>query len=226
MFGIEFSEAGLFQFFTQFAYEPDKVYIFICCFMLAASFGLPIPEELTLISAGLVAYAAQNPAQFPPPYPGAQGVNTLTLCIVAFLAVFLSDLVVYLIGKIFGGRIIKTKFFQRQVAGAGFDKINSCFQKYGGWAGGIFRFTPGLRFPGHLSCGLLGIPLWKFCAIDGFAALISAPTQVYFVATYGGTVLKHFKEFKIALLIIFGVVLMAWLIRKVYLKNVAKKSVI
>ena len=225
MFGIEFSEAGLFQFFTQFAYEPDKVYLFICCFMLAASFGLPIPEELTLISAGLVAYAAQHPDLFPPPYPGAQGVNTITLCIVSFLAVFCSDLVVYLIGKIFGGRIIKTNFFQKRVAGSVFDKINSWFQKYGGWACGIFRFTPGLRFPGHLSCGLLGIPLWKFCAIDGLAALVSAPTQVYFVATYGGTVLKHFKEFKLVLLSILGVALIVWLVRKVYLKNVKKSAV-
>jgi membrane protein DedA with SNARE-associated domain len=225
MFGIEFSEAGLFQFFTQFAYEPEKVYAFICCFMLAASFGLPIPEELTLISAGLVAYAAQHPDQFPPPYPGAEGVNTITLCIVSFLAVFCSDLVVYLIGKIFGGRIIKTKFFQKQVAGSGFDKINSWFNKYGGWACGIFRFTPGLRFPGHLSCGLLGIPLWKFCAIDGMAALLSVPTQVYFVATYGGTVLKHFKEFKIALVSILAVALIVWLVRKVYLKNVRKNAV-
>jgi membrane protein DedA with SNARE-associated domain len=224
MFGIEFSEAGLFQFFTQFAYEPEKVYLFICCFMLAASFGLPIPEELTLISAGLVAYAAQHPDQFPPPYPGAQGVNTFTLCIVSFLAVFGADLVVYLIGKIFGGRIIKTQFFHKRIAGAVFDKINSWFQKYGGWACGIFRFTPGLRFPGHLSCGLLGIPLWKFCAIDGLAALVSAPTQVYFVATYGGAVLKYFKEFKIILISILGAALVFWLVRKIYLKNFKKSA--
>ena len=224
MFGIEFSEAGLFQFFTQFAYEPDKVYLFICFFMLAASFGLPIPEELTLISAGLVAYAAQHPDLFPPPYPGAQGVNIFTLCIVSFLAVFGADLVVYLIGKIFGGRIIKTQFFLKRIAGAVFDKINLWFQKYGGWACGIFRFTPGLRFPGHLSCGLLGIPLWKFCAIDGLAALVSAPTQVYFVATYGGTVLKHFKEFKLVLVSLLGVALIVFLVRKVYLKNVKKTA--
>jgi membrane protein DedA with SNARE-associated domain len=226
MFGIEFSEAGLIQFFTQFAYEPEKVYIAICCFMMASSLGLPIPEELTLISAGLVAYAAHHPDIVAPPYPGAVGVNTITLCIVAFLAVFLSDLVVYFIGKIFGGRIIKTKFFQRQVAGAGFDKINLWFQKYGGWACGIFRFTPGLRFPGHLSCGLLGIPVWKFCAIDGMAALLSVPTQVYFVATYGGTVIKYFKEFKVAFGIILVVAIIFWLIRKVYLKNIRKKSTI
>lgn len=224
MFGIEFSETGLIQFFSQYAYEPAYVYTFIICFMFGSSFGLPIPEELTLISAGLVAYMARNPDLYPPPYPEAEGVNTLTLCLVSFLAVFLSDVIVYLIGKIFGGRIIKTKFFQKQVAGSGFDRINSWFQKYGGWACGIFRFTPGLRFPGHLSCGLLGIPMWKFCAVDGLAALLSVPTQVYFVATYGGEVLKHLKEFKFVVMGVMAAALVIYLIRKVYLKNVRKNA--
>jgi membrane protein DedA with SNARE-associated domain len=224
MFGIELSEAGLFNFFGQFAYEPAQVYTFVCLFMLAASFGLPIPEELTLISVGLVANMANHPDLHPPPYPGAEGVNTITLCIVSFLAVIGSDFVVYMIGKVFGGRIIKTKFFQKQVAGAGFEKINSWFQKYGGWACGIFRFTPGLRFPGHLSCGLLGIPVWKFLAVDGLAALLSVPTQVYVVATYGRVVLDYLKEIKIYILITCTVLFLVWLGRKIYLKNVRKNS--
>ena len=219
-----FSEANLMAFFSQYAYQPMYVYGFICCFMLAASFGLPIPEELTLISAGLVAYMAHNPELYPPPYPGAEGVNVITLCIVSFLAVFLSDLLVYLIGKIFGGKIIKTKFFQKQVAGEGFNKINSWFNKYGGWACGIFRFTPGLRFPGHLSCGLLGIPVWKFCLIDGMAALLSVPTQVYFVATYGDVILSKLKEFKIILVCVLAAALVIWLLRRVYLKHVRKAA--
>lgn len=222
MFGIEFSEAGLINFFAPFAYQPAQVYTFVCCFMFAASFGLPIPEELTLISVGLVANMAQHPDIYPPPYPGAEGVDVVTLCIVSFLAVLGSDFIVYLIGKIFGGRIIKTKFFQRQVAGAGFEKINSWFQKYGGWACGIFRFTPGLRFPGHLSCGLLGIPMWKFLTIDGLAALLSVPTQIYFVATYGREVLEYLKEVKIFVLMVLGVLLLVWLGKKIYDKNVRR----
>jgi membrane protein DedA with SNARE-associated domain len=226
MFGIEFSEAGLIQFFAQYAYEPAYVYTFITCFMFASSFGLPIPEELTLISAGLVAYMAHHPSEFPPPYPGAQGVNTVTLALVCFLAVLMSDMLVYLLGKVFGGRIIKTRFFQKQVAGQGFDRINSWFQKYGGWACGIFRFTPGLRFPGHLSCGLLGIPIWKFMAVDGLAALISVPTQVWIVATYGGEVMKHLKEFKLIIASVLALAFLIWIGRRIYHRNVRKNNLI
>jgi membrane protein DedA with SNARE-associated domain len=219
-----FNANDLMSIFQEYAYQPMYVYGFIVLFMLASSYGLPIPEELVLISAGLVAYAAHNPTEFPPPYPGAEGVNVITLCIVSFTAVFLSDLQVYLIGKYFGARIIKTKFFQKQVAGEGFNKINQFFQKYGGLACGIFRFTPGLRFPGHLSCGLLGIPLWKFVVIDIIAAGLSVPTQVYFVATYGKIILDKLAEFKLIVLCIFGVLALVWLVRRIYLKNVRKNA--
>jgi membrane protein DedA with SNARE-associated domain len=224
MFGIEFTEAGLLNFFAPFAYQPFQVYTFVICFMFASSFGLPIPEELTLIAVGLVANMGQHPEIYPPPTPGAQPIGVGTLCLVAFFAVFLSDVLVYLIGKYFGAKIIKTKFFQKQVAGAGWDKVNSWFQRFGGWACGIFRFTPGIRFPGHLSCGLLGIPLWKFCLIDGLAALISVPTQVYLIATYGRIVLSYLKEVKMYILIAAGIALVVWLGRKIYLKNFAKST--
>lgn len=221
---FDFSPDALLAFFSQYAYQPGFVYGFIVCFMLASSFGFPVPEELVLISAGLVAYMSHNPQEFPPPYPGAQGVNVVTLCIVCFLAVLGSDSLVYFIGKFFGGRIIKTKFFQKQVAGEGFNKINSFFQKYGGLACGIFRFTPGLRFPGHLSCGLLGIPVWKFLLIDAAVAALSVPTQVYFVATYGKVILEHLAEFKMYVLGVALIVFLVWLGRKYYLKNVRKNA--
>lgn len=221
---INFDMASLISFFSQYAYEPGQVYTFIILFMLASSFGLPIPEELTLISAGLVAHMAQDPIKYPPPYPGAEGVNVWTLCIVSFLAVFFCDTLVYFLGKIFGGRIIKTKFFQKKVEGKAFATINTWFQKYGGWCCGIFRFTPGLRFPGHLSCGLLGIPVWKFLLIDGIVALLSVPTQVYFVATYGDVILDKMAEFKLYLVIFLGTFFLVWLLRKIYLKLKTPKT--
>lgn len=224
MFDIDLSQQGLMTFFSEYAYQPGMVYTFIVLFMLASSFGFPVPEELVLVSTGLIAYMATHPDKFPPPYPGAEGINVVTACIVSFLAVFCSDLLVYLIGKFFGGKIIKTKFFQKSVAGSGFDKINAFFQKYGGWAVGVFRFTPGLRFPGHLSCGLLGIPVWKFILIDTLAAGFSVPTQVYFVAKYGEIILEKLNTFKMYLGGAILILAIVWLGKKVWQKNVRKNA--
>lgn len=199
---FDFSQASLINLFSEYAYQPMYVYSLIVLFMFASSFGLPIPEELVLITAGLVAHIAKDPITFPPPTSDAVGVDVTVLSMVCFFSVFLSDLTVYLIGKYFGAKLIKTKYFSEKLNGKVFDTINQWFKRYGGFACGIFRFIPGLRFAGHMSCGLMGIPLSKFILIDGGAALISVPTQVYFVATYGDIVLDRFKEFKIAILVL------------------------
>ncbi len=105
MFGIDLSPEGLLTFFTAYAYEPYLVYSFIIIFMFASSFGFPVPEELVLISSGLIAYLANNPTLYPPPYEGARGVDVNTLMVVCFLSVLLSDFHVYLIGKYVGNKI-------------------------------------------------------------------------------------------------------------------------
>lgn len=201
-----FSEETLWQFFSQYAYDPYTVYASVVLIMTASSFGLPIPEEVTLVSCGLIAYMAQNPDIYPPPTPGAVGVNLYTLAIVCFLSVLLSDILIYFLGRFFGKKIIKTKFFLRVVGEERLVGVNKWFKKYGHWACGLFRFTPGIRFPGHMSCGMLDVPLHKFLLIDGSAALISVPTQVLLVAFYGEVILDKMKEFK---LIFFGVIVFA-----------------
>ncbi len=209
-------DLNLIEFFSGYAYQPMLVYSFIILFMTASSFGLPIPEEMTLVSAGLVAYMASHPQKFPPPTPDAEGVNLVVLSIICFLAVLGSDLLIYFLGRKFGTRLVKTKFFNKNIGQERFNKINTMFQKYGHWACGIFRFTPGIRFPGHLSCGIMGISLWKFILVDGTAALISVPTQVILVASYGEVILDKIKEFKIIIGIIILIAVVILLLRKLF----------
>ena len=141
--------------------------------MVASSFGFPMPEEVTLISAGLLAFMANHPESFPPPYPGAEGVEIYTMAVVCFLSVFLSDLLIYALGKYFAGGAIRSKRVQTVLSPQLLQKIERWVQRYGVWCIGVFRFTPGLRFPGHLSCGALNIPIHKFMLVDGLAALVS-----------------------------------------------------
>ncbi|MEX1099355.1 MAG: DedA family protein [Bacteriovoracaceae bacterium] len=212
------------EFFAGYAYQPMFVYCFIVLFMTASSFGLPIPEEMTLISAGLVAYMAGHPDKFPPPTPDAEGVNLFILSAVCFFAVLGSDILIYFIGKVFGRRIVQSKFFNKRISQERFNKINNVFNKYSHWACGLFRFTPGVRFPGHLSCGLMGVPLWKFVLIDGAAALISVPTQVMLVAYYGDVIVGKFKEFKVAVGAILLAFLLFWILKRCYQLFSAKKA--
>lgn len=200
---------------------PLWVYGGIIVFMTMSSFGLPIPEELVLVSAGIVAYMAQHPAEYPPPSSDAVGVDLLTLAIVCFCAVLLSDLLIYFIGKFFGSKIINTAFFNKHVPPERFKKIENWFLKYSSLACGLFRFMPGVRFPGHLTCGMMNVPLWKFLAIDGLAALFSVPTQVLLVAYYGEFIVDRIRQFKLYILLGIGILFILFLLRKLiaYIKK-------
>ena len=218
------NEIAIVDFFASYAYQPVFVYAFIVLFMTASSFGLPIPEEMTLVSAGIVAYIAMHPDQYPPPTPDAEGVNLIILSIVCFIAVLGSDVLIYFLGKTFGRRIVQSNFFNKRISQERFNKINNVFNKYSHWACGLFRFTPGVRFPGHLSCGIMGVPLWKFILIDGAAALISVPTQVLLVAYYGEVILGKIKEFKIAVGVLILGLLAFWILKRLYQMFATKRA--
>lgn len=95
-------------------------------------------------------------------------------------------------------------------------RVEEWTHKYGAYACGIFRFTPGLRFPGHLACGMLRYPVWKFLVIDGIAALISVPTQIYLLAHYGEPILKYLRQFKLVLFGIIGLLVVYFVAKKIH----------
>lgn len=183
-----------------YAYEPGWVYFFLVMMMLLSSVGLPLPEEVTLVSVGILAYMGANPDKYPPPFPGAPFVHPTTAAMVAFLAVFGSDFLIYWIGRFFGTRVFEWAPVKRVISGEVRLKIEKWTHKYGSLACGIFRFTPGLRFPGHLACGMVKFSPWKFALVDGLAALISVPTQILILAHYGEPILEGLREFKFIVL--------------------------
>lgn len=208
----------IFIWMSQFAYEPITVYVALVTMMLLSSVGLPLPEEVTLLSVGLLAYFGSHPHLFPPPYEGAAVVRTEIAMIVATMAVFGSDFLVYLVGRIWGRSLLKRPWMHKIFPDYAQKKIESWTHKYGAYTCGIFRFTPGLRFPGHLAYGLMQYPIWKFLLIDGLAVLVSVPTQIYLMATYGESILIYLKRFKYVVLILFLIVLVVFLVRKYLLK--------
>lgn len=212
-----FSEHELLNWFTQYAYQPYLIYGAIFLLMLASGFGLPAPEEITLVSTGLVCYVASRPDLYPPPFVGATPVNAYVAAGVALFSVMFSDCLVFFLGKFFGRRLLRLKPMARYRERM--DKVGEWTRKYGMWAAGAFRFTPGLRFPGHFACGMMGLSLTKFILIDFIAAAVSVPTQVLLVATYGETILVYFKQFKIALLVLLIVGLVIYLGRRFHLRR-------
>jgi membrane protein DedA with SNARE-associated domain len=184
------------QFLTGHAYQPEFVYGAVLLSLTASSFGFPLPEEVTLVSAGLVAHIAAHPELYPPPQVGMRGVDPWTLAGFCFLAVVATDFLVFSMGRLGRKRADRFPIFQRMFEKKSFHKVSELVKAKGLWMAGVFRFTPGVRFPGHLACGFLGISPWKFFLVDGTVALLSVPTQVLLLAYYGEIILSSFNRFK------------------------------
>lgn len=204
----------VFQWFSQFAYQPNMVYFGIVFMMLASAVGFPMPEEVTLISVGFLAFMGSRPDLFPPPYLGAPVVNVHEAALISFLAVFGSDFLIYSLGRKWGRKILYHPKMRRLISEASIIRVEEWTRKYGNFAVFVFRFTPGVRFPGHLATGMLKFSAWKFALIDGLAAMVSVPTQIYLLAFYGKEILVYFSRFKIVVICLLAIFLIVFIIRK------------
>ncbi len=184
------------QWFLHIAYQPFLVYGLVILLMFVSSFGLPLPEEITIISASLTAYMATQPDKYPPPFEGALGVNPYTLAAVCLFAVFSSDYLIYWIGAFFGDKLTRHPRWSKYLKGRSFKTVQKWIHNYGMLAPCIFRFTPGLRFPGHMMCGAIGLPRWKFILVVGLAATLTVPTQVILISIYGEVILQVINQVK------------------------------
>lgn len=211
-------EEAIQNFFQQLVYQPYVAYFSILGFMTICALGVPIPEEVVIISAGYIGHMALS-SETLPPYPGAHSVDPYTLAAVTFASVIVTDYIIFFIGRKFGPRIMSSQRFKKYFTEEKKAKITTWTQKYGIFAPGVFRFIPGVRFPGHMMCGALGLPAWQFLLTDGLAALISVPTQVLLVSFYGKDILLQIAPYKKMFLITLVLVVVSYLFYKFWLSK-------
>ena len=175
--------------------------------LIACGFGLPLPEDIPLISSGIMS--------------GRDIVSFWSANLVGFSGVLIGDGIIFSLGYFKGQKIKKFWFFKRLFTPERDVKIKQWFAKYGSYIVFFARFMPGLRMPIFLSTGIFHIPFWKFFLLDGFAALISVPVWIYLGHKFGENLEYLFKmahNFQMGLFISLGVVIVlivgAYLVKK------------
>lgn len=145
--------------------DGATAYSAIIGLLLICGLGVPLPEDITLIAAGIL--SALGSISF----AGAVAAG--------FFGVMAGDAFLYTIGRIYGRKaftlpIIRTIMTPRRI-GLAERKItrNSHFICF------TARFLPGLRSPIFLLAGIMGVRPLVFYGLDGFAALISVPVWVF-----------------------------------------------
>lgn len=153
------------NFFIQFGYIAVFLVLVLC------GFGIPIPEDITLVAGGVIS--------------GLGYTNVHIMFIVGMAGVLVGDGLMFILGRYYGERILRFKLVSRLMPPKRYAQVQQKFDKYGNRVLFVARFLPGLRSPIFLTAGMSGrISFWQWLIMDGFAALISVPIWVY-LGSYG-----------------------------------------
>ena len=149
------------------------------CFfaLILTPFGLPIPEEISLLTAG--ALVGNGHSDF---WIG---------WILGFLGVTLGDVIAWTFGRTLG--LEPTGFVSKLIGSKQIDDIEKFYRRFGDWTIVIARQIPGMRFPAFFFAGASAIPLGRFYLIDGLAALITV-NVFYGLGIYFADDIKSIQE--------------------------------
>ena len=149
-------------FFTDYGYLAVLFVLIIC------GFGVPIPEDITLVSGGII--AGMYPEQ----------VNVHMMLVVSMFGVLFCDSTMYWLGRIYGARILRVRFIRKFLTVQRLRMVRDKFDQYGNRVLFVARFLPGLRAPIYMVSGITRrVSYTRFVLLDFFAAIISVPIWVY-----------------------------------------------
>jgi membrane protein DedA with SNARE-associated domain len=167
-------------------------YLLIVVVLVLTGMGLPVPEEVPIVAAGIAASHGQLDPWL-----------ALACCIIGALG---GDCLLYAIGHKFGRSVLVRRpwwgrFFkpERQA------NIETMIQRHGLKVFFLARFLVGLRAPIYLSAGILKVPFRRFLAIDLFCSSMVIATFFFLSFRYGKTIVAWIQDMEILLTV--GVVL-------------------
>ena len=155
------------SFFLQYGYAA------VFAVLIACGFGVPIPEDITLVTGGIIS--------------GLGYTDVHIMVVVGMLGGLAGDGLVFAAGCIWGDNILKFRPIARVMTPKRYTQVEQKFEKYGNWVLFVARFLPGLRTPIFMTAGISRkVSVLRFIVMDGLAALISVPVWVY-LGDYGAS---------------------------------------
>jgi membrane protein DedA with SNARE-associated domain len=144
--------------------EDFLQYIGVFAALVVSAFGVPIPEEFPIITSGvLVGKEWDNPNSW------MKWWIMLPVCIAG---VVVCDIILYLIGRKWGRKLLKRKWIQKHVLPLDKKaKIERNFHDYGIIILLVARVLPGIRSPIFIMAGVMKVPFRKFLIADGLYAI-------------------------------------------------------
>jgi membrane protein DedA with SNARE-associated domain len=136
-------------------------YVGLFLVLCLAGLGLPIPEEVPVMTAGVLAH---------------QRVLVWWLALVSCMAgILVGDSILYWAGRRWGDRVIAMPGVRHLFAGGRRETIAASYRRHGIAIVFAARHVPGPRAAAFLTAGMAGVPFGKFMAADGAAVVYGVP---------------------------------------------------
>ena len=146
--------------FPEFTHNATY-YAFVLVWLWLASLGVPIPEDIALLSGGYCCYM--------------EWTSVWLMIPVALFGVLSGDLFIFYLGRRWANNLFEHRLAQWIAKPDRIVRIKERFLRHQLKTVFVGRFLPGMRALVFLTAGSAGMSVWKFLAVNGFAALISVP---------------------------------------------------
>ena len=164
--------------------------------LFAAGLGVPLPEELPIITAGVLSHQLVF-----------RWWLALPVCLVGVLS---ADIVLYWVGHHWGERVLGWRPVRWVLSPAREEQLKAAYRNHGVKIVFTARHVMGLRAAAFLTAGIARVPFWKFLAVDAGAALVGVPFGFFLAFLFADQVERVFADVHrverwIALVVLVGI---------------------
>jgi membrane protein DedA with SNARE-associated domain len=131
--------------------------------LFGAGLGVPIPEEIPVLAAGVLAHEEV-----------VRWWIALPLCLIAILG---GDTALYWIGHHWGERILEWRVLRHILTRERQERFMSAYRRHGVKIVFAARHLAGFRAAAFLTAGMAHVPFGQFLAVDTGAALLGVPVS-------------------------------------------------
>lgn len=181
------------------------IYLLVGTVIGVESMGIPLPGEITLVSAALLASAGVT--------------NPAWVATAAALGAIIGDSIGYAVGRR-GGRPLLERLgrrFPRHLGPAHLDRAEQMFARWGVWAVFFGRFVALLRVLAGPLAGALRVPYRKFLVANAAGGVVWAFGTTYLLFYVGRAAERWLKDVSwvaLAVAVVSGVASTLWLRRR------------
>jgi membrane protein DedA with SNARE-associated domain len=162
-------------------------YAFVFVVLVLCGFGMPIPEDVILVTGGVLAWLASD-LDVATLGGMIRDPGLIAMVLVGLAGILAGDSWIYLMGRRFGVRVADFRPLRRMITPEKLELVEKKLRRRGNVVVIVARFLPGIRAPTFFAVGHARMPYWEFLLFDGAAAIVSAPLWVCIGFYFGSNI--------------------------------------